>query len=1497
MNTHWTKSIFEESTDSYWLIDADLKLVFGNAAYRKVIQELIGETPEEGKYALLEKFPIEYRERWQDYYQRALKKELTEVKERIFNPTTLQIEFGIIKFHLLDQDNPKNTKVLCHSIVPSNTTKLGVEAEQLINASLDVICSIDWEGRFIKVSPSCTELWGYRPEELAGTSYSSLIHPEDVEKTAEVAQEIIAGANVTTFENRYIRKDGRIAYNIWSARYDEHSKILFCIARDGSDKISKEKLLLESEHRFKALVQEGSDLIGIIDEEGNYTYVSPTSTAILGIPPENFIGKNAFDFIHPEDKEKTLAFLTQVFEKNRVHVPPFRFQNSKGEWRWIESVLTNMLHISSINGIVANSRDITEKIEEQKRLRLFEKAISNSLDAIIISEAEPLDEPGPRIIFVNEAFTRMTGYTAEEVIGKNPRMLQGPGSNREELRKLGQKLKRWESSEITVLNYTKQGKPFWVNFAVSPVADHKGWFTHWVSIQRNVTEQKREQQKKELLAKISQDFNQEYSYQSACDSMCATIGEFGQFDWVELWTLNIDHSQIQLFSHYLKNPEDRVFYKPNQDTHRLEKGKGLPGSVWKLKKHLLWNLQDIENYFIRRKLIQGININSILGVPIINKEEVIGVLMIGSKKPKQFLNEYESLLTSLQIFIGAEINRKQLEDNLLHLHQSIPDLVCAADFNGKLLKMNRAGLELLGISQEELPDQHIEEFVFSEDEQSASNEISNLVKGQATFTFEKRHLHQNGKTSWLSWTCKPNVKERVIYATARNITQEKKLRELTQVASKMSRIGSWEVDLVNNRIFWSEIVHQLHETDPDYYEPHLEEGINFYREDFRDMVSDAVTQCIEKGIPYDFEAVLVTANKKELWVRSIGTSEFHNGECVRLYGSLQDIHERKTLESTIKEVLASISDAFLALDQNWCFTYFNKEAENLLARNSKEVLGKNIWQSFPETENTELAIKLKQVAEVQKSVSFEYMSTINSSWYEVNAYPFKGGVSVYFKNINERKRSDKALKEAYEEKNAILESIGDAFFAVDNNWIVTYWNKESERILSLKREDIVGKNFWDVYPDAKDLGFFSHYQEAFRTGKSISFEEYYPSMKVWFELTAYPSSSGLSVYFKDITLRKETDIAILEANERFEKVADVTADAIWDWDIVNDNFYRGKGFEQIFGYEVGRTMREREFWKDTFHPEDVSRLSSSVQKALKNPELFEWEEEYRIVQKNGQERTVIDKAVIIRNEKGQATRMIGALTDITYLKEYEKELLGLNESLQEKVKDLELAYEELEQFSYIASHDLQEPLRMVSSFLEQLKRKYSDQLDDKALQYIHFATDGAKRMKAIILDLLEYSRAGKFQEAKQEVDLNQLIEEYSILRQRVINVKKAKISYSGIPNIVGYKAPLTQVIHSLIDNGVKYCKPNISPVISISTTVSKTEWTISVKDNGIGISKEFFDQIFIIFQRLHNREDYEGTGIGLAIVKKQVESWGGKVWLESEIDKGSIFYFTIPKSN
>src|SRR5690606_20596820 len=245
----------------------------------------------------------------------------------------------------------------------------------------------------------------------------------------------------------------------------------------------------------------------------------------------------------------------------------------------------------------------------------------------------------------------------------------------------------------------------------------------------------------------------------------------------------------------------------------------------------------------------------------------------------------------------------------------------------------------------------------------------------------------------------------------------------------------------------------------------------------------------------------------------------------------------------------------------------------------------------------------------------------------------------------------------------------------------------------------------------------------------------------------------------------------------------------------------------------------------------------------------------------------------------------------------EQQLIELNAKLLKQAKDLSVSNSELEQFAYVASHDLQEPLRMITGFLSQLEKKYESQLDDTAKKYIFFAVDGARRMRQIILDLLDYSRVGRLDETMEEINIEDVIKEISMLYQVQISELNADIQFSNLPKIKSYKTPIRQIFQNLISNALKYHSSERQPIIQISSVDLQTHWEFSVSDNGIGIEPEYYERIFILFQRLHDRSQYSGTGIGLAITRKIIENLGGEIKVESVEHEGSVFTFSILKNH
>lgn len=362
---------------------------------------------------------------------------------------------------------------------------------------------------------------------------------------------------------------------------------------------------------------------------------------------------------------------------------------------------------------------------------------------------------------------------------------------------------------------------------------------------------------------------------------------------------------------------------------------------------------------------------------------------------------------------------------------------------------------------------------------------------------------------------------------------------------------------------------------------------------------------------------------------------------------------------------------------------------------------------------------------------------------------------------------------------------------------------------------------------------------------------------------------------------------LLEANERFELAGKATSDVIWDWNLELNEIYRSDHFFKMLGYEDGEAIRKIDFFKTIIHPEDLEEASKKLEETLQGRSEF-WEHEFRVKKIDQSYAFIIDKGYILRDSEGNAIRMIGATRDISKRKKTELELHEANKSLGN-------AIEELKAFAFLASHDMREPLRMISSFLTLLQKKYSSELDEKANQYIEFAVDGAKRLTTLINDLLEYSKVGFNQKSLEKINTNHLIKEVLQFKSDIIRGSKAEVILGDLPDIIGIRTPIQILFQNLIGNALKFKHPDKTPIIRIFGTVKKDFIEFCIEDNGIGIEADYLEHVFGILNRLHPKEKYPGTGMGLATCRKIVTQHGGIIWAESGSGSGSKFLFTLKK--
>ena len=258
-------------------------------------------------------------------------------------------------------------------------------------------------------------------------------------------------------------------------------------------------------------------------------------------------------------------------------------------------------------------------------------------------------------------------------------------------------------------------------------------------------------------------------------------------------------------------------------------------------------------------------------------------------------------------------------------------------------------------------------------------------------------------------------------------------------------------------------------------------------------------------------------------------------------------------------------------------------------------------------------------------------------------------------------------------------------------------------------------------------------------------------------------------------------------------------------------------------------------------------------------------------------------------ESPEGILVTAAIRDISVRKAAEKHLA-------ETVRELKRSNDELGQFAYVASHDLQEPLRMVASYTQLLGKRYKGRLDSDADEFIAYAVDGSNRMQGLIQDLLAYSRAGAAGKALHEISSANALKEALTNLRATIQESGAVVTHDVLPAITTDDTQLAQLFQNLVGNAIKYRSEEVPRIHVSASKNGGKEWIFSVRDNGIGIDPQYFDRIFILFQRLHGRENFKGTGIGLAICKKILERLGGRIWVESQPKKGSTFYFALPES-
>jgi PAS domain S-box-containing protein len=378
----------------------------------------------------------------------------------------------------------------------------------------------------------------------------------------------------------------------------------------------------------------------------------------------------------------------------------------------------------------------------------------------------------------------------------------------------------------------------------------------------------------------------------------------------------------------------------------------------------------------------------------------------------------------------------------------------------------------------------------------------------------------------------------------------------------------------------------------------------------------------------------------------------------------------------------------------------------------------------------------------------------------------------------------------------------------------------------------------------------------------------------------------LNGVIQDVTDQVLAEKALREQERLLAEAQRIAHLGSWTWDLRTDTMTWSTEIYNLFGYDPATLQRSSQEGIGFVHPEDATIMAEVKKKLLSEDRPLQFR--HRLLRRDGSVRHLEFRQKMTLDEQGEIALIDGTIQDVT-------ELVEVEQALAQQTLDLERSNRDLAQFAYIASHDLQEPLRKIKSFTELLALRYSEQLDENARTWMNYIVDGAARMQTLIQDVLAYSRLGSSKDHYQSTDLNQILAQTQAGLHSLLLQTGAQISADPLPTIHANPTQMGQLLQNLFENAVKF-RSQAPLVIQIRVESEPESWRILVRDNGIGIAPQDTERIFDMFGRLHPREEYEGNGVGLAICKKIVESHGGKIGVESTPGEGSLFWFTLPRS-
>ncbi len=612
------------------------------------------------------------------------------------------------------------------------------------------------------------------------------------------------------------------------------------------------------------------------------------------------------------------------------------------------------------------------------------------------------------------------------------------------------------------------------------------------------------------------------------------------------------------------------------------------------------------------------------------------------------------------------------------------------------------------------------------------------------------------------------------------------------------------------------------------------------------------------------------------------------------------------MEGRYRGLLEAAPDAMVVLNQDGEIVLLNLQAEKQFGYQRDELVGQKVKNIIPE------GFAERLIADGTRSAAAALAQQIGTGIelsgrrkdgsafpIEIMLSPLESAegilVTAAIRNISVRKDAERHLAQMEGRYRGLLEAAPDAMVVVNQDGEIVLLNVQAEKQFGYRRDELVGQKVKNIIPEGFAERLISDstrsaadaLAQQIGTGiELIARRKNGSDFPIEIMLSPLESAEGILVTaaIRNISVRKDAERHLAQMEGRYRGLLEAAPDAMVVVNQGGEIVLLNVQAEKQFGYRrdelVGQKVKN--IIPEGFAERLIADALRSAEDALAQQIGTGIELTGR--RKNGSDFPI--EIMLSPLESAEGILVTAAIRDITKRKKAEAHLL-------QKVEELNRSNEELGQFAYIASHDLQEPLRMVASYTQLLSRRYKGKLDSDADEFISFAVDGASRMQRLIQDLLAYSRVGTIEMDLLDTSSEEALQQALINLRGAIEEKGALVTHDPLPTVLADETQLIQLFQNLVGNAIKYQNPGVPRVHISAAKNGGKKWMFSVKDNGLGIDPQYFEKIFGVFQRLHKREEFAGTGIGLAICKKIVERHGGSISVESQPGQGSIFRFVL----